>query len=69
LLVKDGSILEKVLADSADADLLVLATWNDLGEGTGVNRNYDYYVEGQWLPPDHFMKMIRKSQMTPAPKK
>jgi hypothetical protein len=69
LLVKDGSILEKVLAESADADLLVLATWNDLGEGTGVNRNYDYYVEGKWLPPDYFMNMIRKSQMTPAPKK
>ena len=69
LLIKDASVLEKVLADSADADLLVFATWNDLGEGTGINRNYDYYFQGKWLPPDYFMKAIRKSQMTPAPKK
>jgi len=68
LLVKDASVLEKVLADSSDADLLVLATWNDLGEGTGINRNYDYYSEGKWLRPDHFMQAIRKSQMTPVKK-
>jgi hypothetical protein len=68
LLVKDTSVLDKVLADSADADLLVIATWNDLGEGTGINRNYDYYFEGKWLPPDHFMKAIRKSQETPVKK-
>jgi hypothetical protein len=65
MLVKDTSVLDKVLADSADADLLILATWNDLGEGTGVNRNYDYYNEGKWLRPDHFIQAIRKSQMTP----
>jgi Domain of unknown function (DUF5010) len=68
LLVKDDSVLEKVLADSADADLLVIATWNDLGEGTGINRNYDYYSHGKWLPPDHFMRLIRKSQTTPIKK-
>jgi len=42
--VKGGQILRRVLRESQDAELLVLATWNDLGEGTGVGRNYDYYV-------------------------
>ena len=67
MMTKDASILTKVLNDSSDADLLILATWNDLGEGTGVNRNYDYYNEGKWLPPNYFMDIIRKSQMK-APK-
>lgn len=62
LMFKDGAILERVLDESKDAELLVLATWNDLGEGTGVNRNYDYYVGGHWLPPDYFMRLIRQSQ-------
>ena len=62
LLIKDGALLERVLNESKDAELLVLATWNDLGEGTGVNRNYDYYAHGQWLAPNHFMQMIRDSQ-------
>jgi alpha-glucosidase len=44
LLVKGSELLEQVLHDSSDAELLVLATWNDLGEGTGINRNYDYWV-------------------------
>ncbi|HXI55977.1 MAG TPA: DUF5010 domain-containing protein [Polyangia bacterium] len=61
-ILKDGALLERVLRDSSDADLLVLATWNDLGEGTGINRNYDYYSQGCWLPPDHFMQLIRQSQ-------
>ncbi len=61
-LLKHGRVLERVLEDSKDAEILILATWNDLGEGTGVNRNYDYYVEGHWLAPHHFMKMIRDSQ-------
>jgi hypothetical protein len=60
--VKGGQILERVLHDSQDAELLVLATWNDLGEGTGVGRNYDYYVDGRWLPPHYFMQLIRDSQ-------
>ncbi len=62
LIRKGPEHLAQVLADSADSDITVLATWNDLGEGTGVNRNYDYYHEGQWLTPDHFMSMIRESQ-------
>jgi hypothetical protein len=62
LLFKDGEVLKKVLDSSKDAELLVLATWNDLGEGTGVNRNYDYYAHGEWLAPNHFMQMIRDSQ-------
>jgi hypothetical protein len=53
-----------VLSDSSDAELLVLATWNDIGEGTGLNRNYDYYAGGQWLAPDYFMRIIRESQST-----
>jgi hypothetical protein len=60
--VKGGQILRRVLRESQDAELLVLATWNDLGEGTGVGRNYDYYVDGHWLPPHHFMQLIRGSQ-------
>lgn len=61
-IIKDSTLLKKVLADSIDADILVLATWNDLGEGTGVHRNYDYYANGKWLEPDHFMRLIRDSQ-------
>ncbi len=60
--VKGGQILRRVLQDSQDAELLVLATWNDLGEGTGVNRNYDYWADGHWLPPHYFMQLIRNSQ-------
>ncbi|HEX3697844.1 MAG TPA: DUF5010 domain-containing protein [Polyangia bacterium] len=60
--VKGGQILRRVLKDSLDADLLILATWNDLGEGTGVNRNYDYFADGHWLPPHYFMQLIRDSQ-------
>ncbi|HMB01614.1 MAG TPA: DUF5010 domain-containing protein [Spirochaetota bacterium] len=59
---KRGNILDSVLAGSADADILVLATWNDLGEGTSINRNYDYYIEGEWKEPDYFMKKIRNAQ-------
>jgi hypothetical protein len=62
LLIKDGAVLQQVLDGSKDSDLLVLATWNDLGEGTGVNRNYDYFAHGFWLPPHHFLRMIRDSQ-------
>ena len=66
-IVKDGALLKQILADSSDAELLVLATWNDLGEGTGVNRNYDYYASGRWLEPDTFMRLIRSSQSTRQP--
>lgn len=63
LLVKDDSTLKKILNSTQDADILVLATWNDLGEGTGINRAYDYYWDGEWKRPDHFMRLIRRSQM------
>jgi hypothetical protein len=63
-IIKDSALLKRVLADSSDAELLVIATWNDLGEGTGVHRNYDYYAGGRWLEPDHFMRLIRESQST-----
>lgn len=62
LIRKGPEHLEQVLSDSVDSDFTVLATWNDLGEGTGINRAYDYYYEEGWLKPDHFMRMIRESQ-------
>jgi hypothetical protein len=60
--VKGGQILQRVLKESLDAELLILATWNDLGEGTGIHRNYDYFADGRWLAPHHFMQLIRASQ-------
>lgn len=62
-LIKDDSILRQVLNETATSDLLVLATWNDLGEGTGINRAYDYYWNGSWKPPHHFLNLIRRSQL------
>ncbi len=62
LLRKGPELLAQVLESSSDSDFLVLATWNDLGEGTGVHRNYDYYYEGKWLEPLHFLSMIRDAQ-------
>jgi hypothetical protein len=61
-LVKGPEILEQVLSASSSANLLLLETWNDLGEGTGITRNYDYYENGSWLPPSVFMDAIRASQ-------
>ncbi len=62
MIIKDGSVFSRVLDDTRDSELLVIATWNDLGEGTGINRNYDYYFHGQWQRPDYFMQLIRRSQ-------
>ena len=64
-ILKDSTIMEKVLDESKSAEVLVLATWNDLGEGTGINRNYDYYWGGKWQRPDYFMRLIRQSQSEP----
>jgi hypothetical protein len=61
-VVKDGALLKRILDETKDDDLLVIATWNDLGEGTGINRNDDYYFDGQWQPPTYFMDLIRTSQ-------
>jgi hypothetical protein len=61
-IFKGPDILTQVLQASTGANLLLLETWNDLGEGTGITRNYDYYVGGNWLPPDAFMNVIRASQ-------
>lgn len=61
-LIKGPELLEKYLAESAGSDLAMMATWNDLGEGTGLTRNYDYYYQGAWLPPNAFMSRIRASQ-------
>jgi hypothetical protein len=61
-IYKSPQILEQVLQQSANANVFLFETWNDLGEGTGITRNYDYYVQGQWLTPDAFMNVIRASQ-------
>jgi hypothetical protein len=51
-----------MLAESENADLATIGTWNDLGEGTGIERNYDYFVAGSWLPPHAFMRLVRAAQ-------
>ncbi|HEY0709403.1 MAG TPA: DUF5010 domain-containing protein [Polyangia bacterium] len=61
-LWKGPEMLEKALDASKDAQLAVIATWNDLGEGTGVERNYDYFYKDGFLPPDYFISVIRRSQ-------
>ena len=62
LVVKGDELLKKALEASQSSDVLMLATWNDLGEGTGLNRAFDYYYKGDWLAPDHFMRIIRNAQ-------
>jgi hypothetical protein len=59
---KGPEILKELLAQSLDSQIAFIATWNDLGEGTGINYNYDYYYQDRWLEPDYFMKIIRESQ-------
>jgi hypothetical protein len=59
---KDTSILQSVLSATSSDDILVLETWNDLGEGTGITRNYDYYFNGAWQTPDVFLNLIRAAQ-------
>jgi hypothetical protein len=61
-LYKDEAPLKQRLIDSAAAQIAVIGTWNDMGEGTGIARNYDYYAGGNWLEPDAFIKDIRASQ-------
>jgi hypothetical protein len=61
-IFKGPGILDNVLQTSSGANLLLLETWNDLGEGTGITRNYDYYVAGGWISPAAFMDSIRASQ-------
>jgi hypothetical protein len=61
-LLKGPEQLQAALEQSRGADLLVFATWNDLGEGTGLNRCYDYYYQGRWLAPDTFIRAIAAEQ-------
>src|SRR6266540_3363065 len=63
-IVKGTALLDQMLASSRDAQIAVIATWNDLGEGTGIERNYDYYAEGSWLAPTAFMGRTRADQCT-----
>ena len=64
-IIKNTSVLSQRIADSASADIAVIATWNDLGEGTGIERNYDYYIAGAWADPTAFMKVTRAAQCAP----
>ena len=62
---KGGEILQQVMDETAEAvQLLTLATWNDLGEGTGMARQFDLWYQGQWLPPHYFMNITRRAQCT-----
>jgi len=61
-IIKNTSVLAQRMTDSAGADLAVIATWNDLGEGTGIERNYDYYIGGAWQPPTAFLSVLRAAQ-------
>ncbi len=61
-IIKDDSYLVAALGNSQGSTFLTIGTWNDLGEGTDINRSYDYYVNGAWEPPNYFMDDIRASQ-------
>jgi hypothetical protein len=61
-LYKNADLLKVFLDDTQNDDLAVIATWNDLGEGTGINRCYDYYWDGKFHSPTVFMNMVRASQ-------
>jgi len=61
-LYKDEALLKTRLQESAGSQIAVIATWNDMGEGTGINRNFDYFAGGAWLEPDAFIKDIRATQ-------
>lgn len=61
-VIKGPELLDQYLEASAGSNLAMMATWNDLGEGTGLTRNFDYYYQGAWLPPNAFMSRIRQSQ-------
>jgi hypothetical protein len=61
-VIKAPSVLADRMASAQGSDIAVIATWNDLGEGTGIERNYDYYVAGAWAPPTAFMSVTRAAQ-------
>ncbi len=61
-VLKSTTLLSDRLSSSLDAQVAVIATWNDLGEGTGIDRNYDYYIGGSWRPPNAFLNVARASQ-------
>jgi hypothetical protein len=61
-LIKGPEQLQTALNSSKQSQLVVFGTWNDLGEGTGLNRSYDYWYKGAWMPPDTFIRMLRASR-------
>lgn len=60
--IKGGENLQYFLESTENSELTYLTTWDDLAEGTNINRNYDYYYKGAWLPPTYFMTLIRRQQ-------
>jgi hypothetical protein len=68
-LLKGPELLQTNLDATKDADIVVIATWNDLGEGTSINRQYDYYYVGEWLSPTYFMDITRRAQCSSAQKR
>ena len=63
-VIKDFTLLRSALANANGYDLMSIGTWNDLGEGTGVGRNYDYAIKGNIVTPLYFMNIMRKIQCT-----
>ena len=63
---KGPEILSMVLNETAAVNVTTFATWNDIGEGTGIARQYDLYYQGQWLPPNYFMHLVRQAQCQPT---
>jgi hypothetical protein len=61
-IIKGTALLKTRLDSTQDAQVVVIATWNDLGEGTGIERNYDYFFGGAWQPPTVFMSLTRAAQ-------
>jgi hypothetical protein len=61
-MLKDESLLKTRLQEAAGSQITVIATWYDMGDGTGITRNYDYFAGGAWLEPDAFIKDIRATQ-------
>lgn len=63
-IVKDGSWLQSGLDQTSGDSIVTMATWNDIGEGTGIGRQYDIWFNGAWQTPDTFIRQIRTSQCT-----
>jgi hypothetical protein len=61
-VIKGAELLKSALQAAKGFNLMSIGTWNDLGEGTGVNRNFDYSIKGDFVSPFYFMDIIRSYQ-------